>query len=75
MSDAARSKPTYIAIAERSESGWTVRIPGLGNNPEEGLPTQARTADDVKPMVRDLIATYLEIPDDSFEIEVQWPTT
>lgn len=61
---------TYTAIAERGERYWSVRIPGLGNHPEEGLPTQARSLAEVEPMARDLIALWLEVPEDSFGVEV-----
>lgn len=67
---------TYNAIAERGERWWVVRIPGLGNNPDEGLPTQARNLAEVEPMARDLIATWLDVAPDSFgvEVHVQLPT-
>lgn len=60
----------YTAIAQRDGKYWFIRIPELGTNPD-GLPTQARTLAEVEPMARDLIALYLEIPEDSFEIAVQ----
>lgn len=62
---------TYTAIAGRGEKYWLVRILGLGAYPNEGLPTQARSLADVEPWARDLIATYLDIPTDSFDVDVQ----
>ncbi|MBY0443450.1 MAG: hypothetical protein K2Q25_15170 [Mycobacteriaceae bacterium] len=63
---------TYTAIARQdAERGWLIRIPGLGAYPEEGLPTWARSLADVEPMSRDLISVWLEIPEDSFNVEVQ----
>ncbi|KZS62557.1 hypothetical protein A4G28_08280 [Mycobacterium ostraviense] len=62
---------TYTAIASRGEKYWLVRVLGLGAYPDEGLPTQARTLSDVEPWAHDLIATYLDIPADSFDVEVK----
>lgn len=62
---------TYTAIANRGEKYWLVRVLSLGAYPDEGLPTQARTLADVEPWARDLIATYLDVPADSFDVNVQ----
>ena len=62
---------TYTAIAERDGRYWLIRIPGLGANPEDGLPTQADRICDVEPMARDLIALYLDVPSDSFCIHTE----
>jgi hypothetical protein len=51
---------TYTAIASPDERCWHVRIQGLGNRPEYGLPTMARTLAEMQPMARDLIALWLE---------------
>ena len=61
---------TYEAYAHRGERYWVIRVPGLGNNPEEGLPTQARSLAEAEPMVRDLIALWLDVPADSFDVKV-----
>lgn len=61
---------TYTAIASRGQRFWVVRIPGLGNT-SEGLPTQARSLAEVEAMARELIALYLDVPDDSFHVEVR----
>lgn len=62
---------TYTAIASRDERWWLVRIPGLGNDPDDGLYTQARNLAEVEPMARDLIAVWLEVPEDSFGVDVK----
>jgi hypothetical protein len=61
---------TYQAIASRGDRYWVVRVVGVGNDPERGLPTQARTLAEVESMARDLVAVWLEVPEDSFGIEV-----
>lgn len=62
---------TYTAIASPDGKYWHVRLPGLGNHPERGLPTQARNLDQVEPTARDLIALWLDVPASSFEVDVQ----
>lgn len=62
---------TYTAIASHGEHWWLVRIPGLGNNPDEGLPTQARTLAGVESMARDVVALWLDADPESFAIEVK----
>jgi hypothetical protein len=61
---------TYTAIATRGEQLWVARVPSLGNNPDEGLPTQARTLAEIEPMVRDLVALWLDVDPDSFAVAV-----
>ncbi|BBX72248.1 hypothetical protein MSHI_01540 [Mycobacterium shinjukuense] len=62
---------TYAAIASPDGKYWHIRIPGLGNHPEYGLPTQARNLDEVEPTARDLIAVWLDVPADSFDVDAQ----
>jgi hypothetical protein len=63
---------TYTAVARPDpERGWLIRIPGLGSYPEDGLPTWARNLAEVEPMTRDLIAVYLDVPEDSFGVEIR----
>jgi hypothetical protein len=62
---------TYTAVASRDGRYWRVRIPGLGNRPEYGLPTHARTFADVEPMARDCIALWLRVPAQSFRLHVR----
>lgn len=60
----------YTAIAQRDGKYWFIRILELGTTPD-GLPTQARSLIEVEPMARDLIAVYLDVPEDSFDVEVE----
>ena len=60
----------YTAIAERDGKYWFIRVPKLGKNPA-GLPTQARHLSEVEAMARDLIAVYLDVPEDSFDVDLQ----
>lgn len=62
---------SYTAIASRDGRWWLVRVPGLGNDPEDGLHTQARNLAEVEPMARDLIALWLDVRQDSFDVKVQ----
>ncbi len=62
----------YTAVTCRDpERGWLIRIPGLGSYPEDGLPTWARNLAEVEAMARDLIAVYLDVPEDSFGVEIR----
>lgn len=62
---------TYTAIASRDEGEWHVRIPRLGNHPEDDLHTQARNLTEVELMARDLIALWLEVAKGSFDVDVK----
>lgn len=66
---------TYVAVANLAiERGWLIRVPGLGsypNDPDEGLPTWARSIPEIEPIARDLIAVYLDVAPDSFDVKVQ----
>jgi hypothetical protein len=63
---------TYIAVARPDpERGWLIRIRGLGSYPDEGLPTWARNLAEVEAMASDLIAVYLDVPEDSFGVEIR----
>ncbi|QFG09282.1 hypothetical protein SEA_GUANICA15_97 [Mycobacterium phage Guanica15] len=60
------SATKYTAIATPGEEpGWL-----LVYVPEIEQYTQARGADEVAPMARDLIATWLDVPVESVEVEV-----
>jgi hypothetical protein len=67
----AQNMHTYTAVA-RSDSaqGWLIRVRGLGAYPDEGLPSWAPSVDDAEAMARDLIASYLDVPANSFVVEV-----
>ncbi|AYR01160.1 HicB-like antitoxin [Mycobacterium phage LeMond] len=47
---------TYTARVSRGERYWVVYVPEIDQT------TQARTDDEIEPMARDLIATYLDVP-------------
>jgi hypothetical protein len=55
---------TYHANVSRDGRFWLVHIPEIDQY------TQARNLTEVEPMARDLIALWLEIPADSFDIAV-----
>lgn len=61
---------TYTAHAALGTHYWVVRVPGLGNNPDQGLPTQARRLADVEATARDLVATYLDVDPETVAITV-----
>ncbi len=54
----------YEAIARRDGNFWFVEIPELG------LFTQARTVDEIDGMARDVIALSLDVPTESFGVQV-----
>lgn len=56
----------YTAKAERSGDWWAVDVPEI-----HGVHTQARRLDRVEHMARDVIALMLEVPADSFDVEVE----
>lgn len=56
--------PAYEAIARRDGNFWFIEIPQLD------LFTQARTADEIPSMARDVIAISLDVPSDSFDVHV-----
>jgi predicted transcriptional regulator len=55
---------TYTAVANREGDWWVLAVADLD------IVTQARRLDQAEPMVRDLIATWLDIPADSFGVTV-----
>jgi predicted RNase H-like HicB family nuclease len=55
---------TYHANASRDGRFWLVHIPEIGQY------TQGRNLAEVEPMARDLIALWLEIPVDTFHVEL-----
>ncbi len=54
----------YHANASRDGRFWLVHIPEIDQY------TQGRNLAEVEPMARDLIALWLEIPEDSFDVAV-----
>jgi hypothetical protein len=62
---------TYTAIASRDERAWDFRVPGLGNHPEDDLHMQAPTLTEVAVKARNLIALFLEVSENSFDVDVK----
>ena len=58
-------RPRYAAIAQRSGAWWVISVPELS-----GVHSQARRLDRVEYMARDAISLMLEVPADSFDVEV-----
>jgi len=54
----------YTAIAEREGSWWVITVPELD------ITTQARRIDLIEHMARDLVAIWLEVGPDSFDVDV-----
>jgi predicted RNase H-like HicB family nuclease len=59
------ARPRYRVEVEADGDAWLVRVPELPN-----VFTQALTLDDVEPMARSVTALMLEVPDDSFDLEI-----
>ncbi len=55
---------TYHANASRDGRFWLVHIPEIDQY------TQGRSLAEIEPMARDLIALWLDIRDDSFDVEM-----
>ncbi|MGH3546489.1 MAG: hypothetical protein ACRDPW_11290 [Mycobacteriales bacterium] len=62
---------TYRVVAERDGNWWGLEVPEI-----PGTFSQARRLDQVEVTIRDAISLMLEVPEDSFgvEIDVQLPT-
>ena len=60
-----RVRPRYSAIAERDGNWWAITVPEV-----KGVYSQARRLDRVEYMARDAISLMLEVPADSFDVEV-----
>lgn len=57
---------TYVASCRRSGSWWSISVPEI-----KGLHSQARRLDQVEDMARDAIALMLDVPAESFAVEVR----
>jgi predicted RNase H-like HicB family nuclease len=57
---------THIVNARRAGSWWAIDVAGL-----DGVFSQARRLDQVEAMAREAIALYLNVPSDSFEVEIR----
>lgn len=58
---------TYVARCLRSGDWWAIEVPEV-----PGVHTQAKRLEQVEAMAREAIALMLGIPEDSFNVEVQW---
>jgi predicted RNase H-like HicB family nuclease len=61
-----KRKKTYTARCQRAEGWWAISVPEL-----RGVETQARRLDKVEATVRDAIALFLDVPQDSFDIRIE----
>lgn len=55
----------YDVNIERDEKWWAISVPQL-----PGVFSQARTRGDVEEMARDVIALYLDVPNESFNLRI-----
>ena len=56
----------YIVRVRRSGDSWAIVVPEIS-----GVFSQARRLDKVEYMTRDAIALWFEVPEDSFDLDVQ----
>jgi predicted RNase H-like HicB family nuclease len=56
---------TYTATCQRSGKWWSISVPEI-----KGLHSQARRLDQVEEMARDAIALMLDVPAESFAVDV-----
>lgn len=57
---------TYTAKASRDDRFWYIEVPEIGHS------TQARNVKEADAMVRDLISIVLEVPADSFAVDIDF---
>jgi predicted RNase H-like HicB family nuclease len=57
---------TYTAVAARSGDWWAISVPEL-----KGVHSQARRLDQVEANAREAIALFLEVPANSFKVQVK----
>jgi len=60
-------KTRFKANVKQDGVFWFIQI-----SDHENLFTQARTIDEIEPMAREVISLMLEIPQDSFELELSF---
>lgn len=60
-----KKRPTYRVLTKRSGDWWAIQVPEL-----DGVFSQARRLDQVEAMARDAIALMVEVPEDSFDLEM-----
>ncbi len=56
---------TYVAHAVREGGWWAIEVTELS-----GVFTQARRLDQAEAMVRDVVSLWLEVPEDSFDVDI-----
>ena len=61
----ATVRPRYTAVAERDGAWWAITVPEV-----DGVFSQARRLDRVESMAREAISLMLEIPPESFDVDV-----
>ena len=54
---------TFDARVERDGRFWLIEVDGVGM-------TQALSVEEIEPMARDLVALFLDIPADSFDLTI-----
>ncbi len=60
------TKQTYRVTATRSGGWWALEAPGVRR-----VHSQARRLDQAEAMAREAIALVLDVPEDSFDVEVE----
>jgi len=61
-----RARPRYRVTAERDGKFWLLRVPEL-----PGVFTQVRRLEQAPDMIRDGVALMLDVPGDSFDVDVE----
>jgi predicted RNase H-like HicB family nuclease len=61
-----KARRSYTARCHRSGAWWAIDVPEL-----RGVYSQARRLDQVEDMARDAIALFLDVPNDSFDVNLQ----
>ena len=59
-------RKTYTARCQRAGDWWAISVSEL-----RGVNTQARRLEKAEAMARDAIALFLDVPQDSFDIQIQ----
>lgn len=60
------TRQAYTAVCRRSGGWWAIEVPGV-----PGVFTQARRLDQAEAMARDALALMLDVPQDSFDVELE----
>jgi len=59
-------RPTYTVVVKRDGEWWHIRVPELQN-----VFTQSRRLDQVDHMAREVTALMLDVPEDSFDLQIE----